>query len=46
MEVEWDYHGCGREFNTEKMERYDIKAVGKNILLGRGEGDGNFGEEN
>ena len=25
---------------------YDIKAAGKNIKLGRVEGDGNFGEEN
>ena len=25
---------------------YNIKAVGKNIKRGRGEGEGNFGEEN
>ena len=25
---------------------YDIEAVGKNIKLGKGEGDGNFGGEN
>ena len=25
---------------------YNIEAVGKNLKFGRGEGDGNFGEEN
>ena len=41
------------EYNVEKKGRvklyhfsYNIKAVGKNIKLGRGEGDGIFGEEN
>ena len=47
-------HGCGEEYNVEKKRKgkqyhlpYTIKAVGKIIKLGRGEGrDGNFGEEN
>ena len=40
-------HGCGEEYNVEKMKGkrhhlpYNIKAVGKNIKWGRGEGEGN-----
>ena len=30
----------------KRKQGYNIKAVGKNVKWGRGEGDGNFGEEN
>ena len=46
-------YGFGEEYNVEKMERgsniylpYNIEAVGENIKWGRGDEDGNFGEEN
>ena len=34
--------GKGKQYHL----LYDIEAVGKNIKLGKVEGDGNFGEEN
>ena len=39
----------GKNLRWMKVKRtlfYNIKAVGKNIKLEKGEGDGNFGEEN
>ena len=48
-----DYHGCGEEYNAEKSGKvkhyhrlYDIGAVVKNIKWDKGEGNGNFVEEN
>ena len=44
-----EYYGCGEEYNVGKGKQchpsFDIKAVGKNIEWGRGEGDGHFGEK-
>ena len=37
--------GRGQKFLLRKS-RFKYKGMGKNIKLGRGEGDGNFGEEN
>ena len=44
-----DYHGCvvctlGKEGKGKEYLHFYIKTVGKNIKLGRGEGNGNFGE--
>ena len=47
-----EYHGFEEEYNVEKGKvissslPFNIDAVGKKIKWGRGEGDGNFGEEN
>ena len=53
MKGEREYHGYGEECNVEKKGKgkqyllsYNIKAVGKNIKCGRGEGNRNFGEGN
>ena len=47
-----EYYGCVEENNMDLRKRgalsysIKIKAVGKNIKLGRGEGDENLGEGN
>ena len=45
-----EYYGCGEEYNVKKgkqyLRPYNKKAVRKNFKGGRGEGNGNFTEEN
>ena len=47
-----EYHGCGEEYNVEKMGKgmqyhitFNIEAVRKNIKYVKGGGDGYFGKE-
>ena len=48
-----EYHGCWEEYRVNRKGRgkqfhisHYIEALGKNIKRGKGEGHGNFGEEN